>query len=185
MKRVVLIALLAVLALPAAATAASTFDGLQEGTYTGTFNAPAVKEMNGTPVTMTLKKVGTDFEANVTFKDGSTEVWRFNDTSLTQTEIDPKTNKTGMKYGATKAKTTTNSITYNVNCADAANKKCDADIDNRANWTLVKTGNNALTYKYFGVARGDAFKADVNPGERIVIPFKYTTTTTTAPTKTN
>lgn len=183
MKKVVLVAMLAVLALPATVMAASTFDGLQEGTYSATMKSPVVKEMDGMPVNLTLKKVGTDYEAKVTFKDGTKETWLFNDGKLIQAEDGPN----GLKYTANKAKVTPNSITYSVNCVDAANKKCDAGIDNRANWTLVKEGNNALTYKYFGVSRKDAFNTTVNPSERIIIPFKYATTaatTTTAPTKT-
>jgi len=37
---------------------------------------------------------------------------------------------------------------------------------------FTKDGSNGLTYKYFGVARADAFKTNVNPSDRIIIPFK-------------
>lgn len=172
MKKVLLAAVLAALIAPTAVLASSSFDGLKEGTYTGTMNSPVVKEMNGVKVDLILKKSGNDYVADVTFSDGAKETWRFNNDTLVQTEKDAKTNKPGLTYAARKTAATPNGVTYNVNCADAANKKCDADIDSRAKWTLSKDGNNGLTYKYFGVARADAFKTNVNPSDRIIIPFK-------------
>ena len=90
MKKLMVIAVVVALAVPCLAWSASNYvTSFKPGAYDGTISS-VVPAINGKKVTMTLKYEGNNVVATVDF-EGSKEVWTWNDKTLTQKEVDPKT----------------------------------------------------------------------------------------------
>lgn len=167
MKKLLVVAVL--LALPALAWSASPYtSSFKDGKYEGTITS-VLPDLNGKKATAEVKHVGDNVEMTVTYEGGK-EVWTLNDKTLVQKEVDPKTGKVGMTYGATAAKSATPAEqTFNVNCKDKTN--CDAGIDARNYWTL-KAAPNTFTYLVYGVSKDKKADATAKAEKRHEFSFK-------------
>lgn len=149
MKKVALVAAVAVLALSSAAYAANFNSQFAAGNYEGKITSVS-PEINNKPVNMELKQVGDNVVATVTYEGGK-EVWTWNDKVLNQQEVDLKANKTLLTYGATAAGAAAGTKqSYNINCKDKTANKCDADVDARNYWVL-ESAPNTIKYIVYGV----------------------------------
>ncbi len=158
MKKMYTVVAVLALTLPVLAWGASQFTtSIKDGTYNLKITKSVLKELNGSTGTATVKHEGNNVVMTVDYKVGNEptrEVWTFDDKTLTQRDIDLKTNKVAQEYKATATKTPTGAEqSFNVNCTTdpkTNSKKCDADSDPRFYWTL-KAEPTAVKYLVFGV----------------------------------
>ncbi|MBT3181254.1 MAG: hypothetical protein HN337_01955 [Deltaproteobacteria bacterium] len=149
MKRLIMVAVVLAISLPALASATNYTNSFAAGDYKGTVTS-VIPQLNGKTADLKVTQVGDKVIGTVTFEGGK-EVWTWDDTSLNQKEIDAKSEKVVMTYDANAAKTPKgNAQSFNIKCKDKANNVCDAGADHRNYWTLKGT-NEKITYTVYGV----------------------------------
>lgn len=171
MKKLLVVAVVVALALPALAWSASPYlTSVKDGKYEGTISS-VVPAINGQKTTLEVKHEGEKVVATVTFPDGK-EVWTWTDKVLEQKELDPKTGSVVKQYTATATKEPTGTEqNFAVNCKDKAKNVCDGEADFRSNWT-IKANPDGLNYVYFGVPKDKRTDTTAKAEKRIDIAFK-------------
>ena len=160
MKKMMVLMAVAVLALPALALGATA----TAGKYTGKITSLS-PDLNNKTVTADVKNDGSNTTAKVTYTDGTSEEWNWNDKTLTQKEFD-KAGKVTQTYTATLT-----DGKYFVNCKDKAKNECDAGIDARNYWTL-NTTPNGITYEVYGVSKDKKNDATAKAEKRHTFAFQ-------------
>ncbi len=149
MKRLIIVAAVLAISLPALAGASSYTKSFETGEYKGTVTS-VIPQLNGKTADLKVTQVGDKVIGTVTFEGGK-EVWTWDDKTLNQKEIDVKTDKVMMTYEANAEGTPkTNTQAFNVKCKDKDNNVCDAGADYRNYWKLSGTGEK-ITYTVYGV----------------------------------
>lgn len=176
MKKMLVLAVVVALAIPAMAWSASPYvSSIKDGKYEGTINSKN-PDLNGQKVVMEVKHEGDVAVSTVTYKDAkgadNKEVWRIGEKNLDQQEFDAKTGKSGDKYGATATVAATpNAQTFFINCKDKVKNDCDAGADARLNWT-IKTGPDTVNYIVSGVTKDKKGDPTAKPEQRHDFAFK-------------
>lgn len=172
MKKLYAVVVAIALAVPALAWSASPYvSSFKDGKYSGTISSKLVPDMNGKKVSLEVKHEGENAVLNVTYDDGTREVWTLNDKTLIQKELD-KTNKVANTYGATAPKPATDTEqSFNINCKDKAKNDCDAGVDARNYWTLKATPTNEIIYSYTGVPKDKKSDATAKVEKRFEFKF--------------
>lgn len=156
MKKLLVVVALVAVSLPVLAWSASPYvTSFTDGKYQGKINS-VDPSINGKVATMEVKHEGDTVVGTVTYEGGK-EIWKWNDKTLTQQEVDLKTNQPSQAYGATaSAAPATNKQLFNVNCKNKAANDCDAGIDANNTWTLT-SASNTINYTVNGkLKKGDA-----------------------------
>lgn len=174
MKKIVVTLVAVAVSLPMVVMGASNFtSSFKDGKYNLAISS-VLPDLNNKKGTAEVKHEGNQVVATVNY-DGGQEVWKWDDKTLTQEEIDLKTNKTVDKYGATaEREPTATSQTYNINCKNKATNDCEAGVDARNKWTLEAV-NAGFKYSYTGVAKADKGKMDVPVAKRFEFNFTQAT----------
>lgn len=175
MKKMMVVAVMALLVLPAAAWSAN----VAPGKYTTSITS-VLPELNGKTFPAEAKLQGTDNFVKVSMPDGTWEEWTWNNKTLIQKEYD-KAGKVVQQYTATNV-----GGKYMINCKDKAKNDCDAGIDSRNYWT-INVSPNTITYVVYGVSKEMKGNPTAKTELRHTFAFKAATTTpttTTAPATT-
>lgn len=163
MKKLMVVAVVVALALPAICMAGTAKPGKYEGKVTFSVDP----KLNGQNVTADVKTEGTNTVATITYAGGK-EIWTWNEKLLDQKEVD-NTGKVLQQYKANFA-----NGKYEVNCANKAKNECDAGIDSRNYWTINNTPDG-FTYEVFGVAKDKKADTTAQAGKRHTFAFKAAT----------
>lgn len=163
MKKMMAVAVLALIALPAIAWSGS----VTPGKYTVSITS-VLPELNGKTAEAEAKVQGADNFLKVTMGDGTWEEWAWNNNTLTQKEFD-KSGKVVNQYVATNS-----GGKYTINCKDKAKNDCDAGIDSRNYWT-INTTPTGLTYEVYGVSKDKKSDPTAAVVKRHTFAFKAAT----------
>lgn len=162
MKKLMVVAVVVALALPAICMAGTAKPGKYEGKVTFSVDP----KLNGQNVTADVKTEGTSTVATITYAGGK-EIWTWNDKTLDQKEVD-NTGKVLQQYKANFA-----NGKYELNCTDKAKNVGDAGIDCRNYWT-INTTPDGFTYEVFGVGKDKQTDATAKAQKRHTFAFKAT-----------